>query len=103
MNMRKLNSKTQIDYLRAVDKLAKYLKHSPEHSTPEQLREFQIALVTQGASNITMNGTITSLQFLFSKTLYRLDVSRFHVTANLGLTDGASSAFTLHTPSYVRY
>ncbi len=38
MNMRKLNPKIQIGYLRAVDKLAKYLKHSPEHSTPEQLR-----------------------------------------------------------------
>jgi integrase/recombinase XerD len=74
MNMRKLNPRTQIGYLRAVDKLAKYLKHSPEHATSAQLREFQIALAEQVASNFTMNGTITGLQFLFAKTLDRPDV-----------------------------
>jgi integrase/recombinase XerD len=36
MNMRKLNPRTQISYLRAVDKFAKYLKHSPEHATSAQ-------------------------------------------------------------------
>jgi hypothetical protein len=71
INMRKLNPRNQIGYLRAVDKLAKYLKHSPEQATSAQLREFQIALAEQGASNFTMNGTITGLQFLFAKTLDR--------------------------------
>jgi integrase/recombinase XerD len=45
MNMRKLNPKTQIGYLRAVDKLAKYLKHSPEHATPEQYRTFALRCI----------------------------------------------------------
>lgn len=49
MNMRKLSPKTQQSYLRAVDRLAKYLKHSPQPATSEQLREFQIALAAQGA------------------------------------------------------
>jgi len=73
MNMRKLSPKTQAGYLRAVDKLAKYLKYSPEHATSAQLREFQIILAEQGTSNITMNATITGLQFLFAKTLDRPD------------------------------
>ena len=76
MNMRKLNPRTQIGYLRAVDKLAKYLKHSPEQATSGELRGFQIALDEQGASNFTMNRTITGLQFLFAKTLDRPDIVR---------------------------
>jgi site-specific recombinase XerD len=74
MNMRKLSPKTQIGYIRAVAKLAKYLKHSPAHATSEELRQFQIALAEQGASNITINATLSGLQFLYCKTLDRPDV-----------------------------
>lgn len=74
MNMRKLSPKTQIGYIRAVAKLAKYLKHSPAHATSEELRQFQIALAEQGASNITINATLSGLQFLYCKTLNRPDV-----------------------------
>jgi site-specific recombinase XerD len=74
MNMRKLNPKTQIGYIRAVTKLAKYLKHSPAHATAEELRQFQIALVEQGTSNITINSTIFGLRFLYCKTLKRPDI-----------------------------
>ena len=74
MNMRKLSPKTQIGYIRAVAKLAKYLKHSPAHATSEELRQFQIALVEQGTSNITINATLSGLQFLYCKTLNRPDV-----------------------------
>lgn len=74
MNMRKLSPKTQIGYIRAVTKLAKYLKHSPARATSEELRQFQIALVEQGTSNITINATLTGLQFLYCKTLNRPDI-----------------------------
>ena len=74
MNMRKLSPKTQIGYLRAVTKLAKFLKHSPAHATAEEVRQFQIALAEQGTSNITINATIIGIQFLFRKTLDRPDV-----------------------------
>ena len=74
MNMRKLSPKTQIGYIRAVAKLATYLKHSPAHATSEELRQFQIALAEQGASNITINATLSGLQFLYCKTLDRPDV-----------------------------
>lgn len=74
MNMRKLSPKTQMGYIRAVAKLAKYLKHSPAHATSEELRQFQIALAEQGASNITINATLSGLQFLYCKTLDRPDV-----------------------------
>lgn len=74
MNMPKVSPKTQIGYIRAVAKLAKYLKHSPAHATSEELRQFQIALAEQGTSNITINATLSGLQFLYCKTLNRPDV-----------------------------
>ena len=74
MNMRKLSPKTQVGYIRAVAKLAKYLNHSPAHATSQELRQFQIALAEQGTSNITINATISGLQFLYCKTLNRPDI-----------------------------
>ncbi len=74
MTMRRLSPKTQIGYIRGVKKLAAFLKRSPEHATAEELRQFQLALTEQGASNITINATLSGLQFLFSKTLNRPDV-----------------------------
>ena len=74
MTMRRLSPKTQIGYIRGVKKLAAYLKRSPEDATAEELRLFQLALTEQGASNITINATLSGLKFLFHKTLNRLDV-----------------------------
>jgi hypothetical protein len=53
MRMRKLCEKTQIGYIRAVRKLAAYLKRSPDTATVEELRRFQLNLVDQGASPMT--------------------------------------------------
>ena len=74
MTMRRLSPKTQIGYIRGVKKLAAYLKRSPEDATAEELRQFQLALAEQGASNITINATLSGLKFLFHKTLNLLDV-----------------------------
>jgi hypothetical protein len=76
MNMRKLSPKTQQTYLRAMSKLATYIKHSPEHATSERLRQFQIALVAEGASSSTINSTISGIQFLYYKTLEQPDTSK---------------------------
>ena len=74
MKMRKLSPKTQKGYIRAMTKLSKYLNHSPAHATAEELRQFQIAWVEQGTSNITLNSTIFGLRFLYCKTLKRPDI-----------------------------
>ena len=74
MNMRKLSPKTQVAYIRAVARLAKFLNHSPAHATSQELRQFQIALAEQGTSNITINATLSGLQFLYCKTLNRPDI-----------------------------
>lgn len=74
MRMRKLAPKTQAAYIRAVLKFAKYLGRSPETTSAEDLRRFQLHLVDQGASPVTLNATIVGLNFLFDVTLGRADV-----------------------------
>jgi integrase/recombinase XerD len=41
MNLRKFAVKTQIYYIRTINRLCEYLQHSPENTTREELREFQ--------------------------------------------------------------
>ena len=69
MRMRKFEPKSQSAYLQAVRKLAAFLKASPDTVTAEDLRRFQMHLVNEGASPITLNATISGLKFLFDITL----------------------------------
>lgn len=74
MRMRKLELKTRTAYIRAVRKLAAFLKRSPDTATVEDLRRFQLYLVDQGTSPITLNATITGLKFFFDITLGRSEL-----------------------------
>ena len=74
MRMRKLEPKTRTAYLRAVNKLAVFLKRSPDSATVEDLRRFQLYLVDQGTSPITINATISGLKFFFDITLGRSEL-----------------------------
>ena len=74
MRMRKLAPKTQEAYIRAVRRFTKYLGRSPDTATAEDLRLFQLHLVDEGTSAITLNATITGLKFLFDVTMGHGDV-----------------------------
>jgi len=74
MRMRKPAPQTQTGYIRAVRKLAVYLGRSPDAATEEDLRRFQLHLIDEGTSPITLNATITGLKFFFDVTLGRGDV-----------------------------
>jgi len=74
MMMRKLATKTQIAYIRGVNKLCEYLQHSPKTTTQEELREFQLFMVNHGVSGITVNATLTALKFFFQITLDKAEV-----------------------------
>ena len=75
MRMRKMAPKTQSAYIRHVGRLAAYLKRSPDTATIEDLRRFQLHLVDQGTSPITLNATITGLKFFFDITVRRPDMT----------------------------
>src|SRR3954451_677671 len=74
MRMRKLEHKTQEAYIRAVCKLAAFLRRSPDTASAEDLRRFQLHLVDHGTSPITLNATITGLKFFFDTTLDRSEL-----------------------------
>jgi integrase/recombinase XerD len=74
MRMRKLSPKTQATYIRSVRQLAVYLGRSPDTATVEELRNYQLHLVDQGTSPITLNATITGLKFFFDVTLDRAEL-----------------------------
>lgn len=74
MTMRKLATKTQISYIRGVNKLCDYLQRSPKTTTQEELREFQLFMVNHGVSGITVNATLTALKFFFQITLDKPEV-----------------------------
>lgn len=74
MRMRKLCEHTQDGYIRAVRKLAAFLGRSPDTATVEDLRRFQLHLVDQGTSPVTLNATITGLKFFFEITLDRAEL-----------------------------
>ena len=71
MTMRKLHPKTQLGYIRAVKKLARFLGRSPDLASAENLRGFQLHMVEQGVSSTTINATLTGLTFFFGVTLER--------------------------------
>ena len=76
MTMRKLSPKTQTAYIRAVVNLTRFLGRSPDTAEVEDLRRYQLHLVEQGVSSITLNVTITGLKFFFGVTLDRLEVMK---------------------------
>ena len=69
MRMRKFSPKTQNAYIRAVRRFAAFLGRSPDSASDEDLRRYQLHLVVQGISPISLNATITGLKFFFEFTL----------------------------------
>ena len=69
MRLRKLADKTQSHYLRAVRQFSLFLGHSPDRATIEDLRRYQLHLVDQGISAISLNAAIAGLKFFFDVTL----------------------------------
>ena len=75
MRLRKLSPSTQRNYIRAVKLFADYLGHSPHRATAEDLRAYQLHLVSSGITGGSLNATITALRFFFGVTLGRSEVT----------------------------
>jgi integrase/recombinase XerD len=71
MTLRKLKTKTQATFLRAVLRFTRFFGRSPDLASPEDLRRFQLHLVEQDVSSTTINATITGLKFFFGVSLER--------------------------------
>lgn len=75
MRIRKLEAKTQSGYIRAVRHFTVWFGRSPDQAGVEDLRLFQLHLLDQGVSPITINATQSGLRFFFDITLDRPEVT----------------------------
>jgi site-specific recombinase XerD len=74
MTLRKLGPRTQEGYIRAVKAFSAFLGASPDTASFEDVRRYQLHLVSSGVGVPTINHALTALRFLFMVTLRRPDV-----------------------------
>jgi integrase/recombinase XerD len=75
MNSRKLGAHTQRSHIYSCQRLAAFLKRSPDTATLEDIRLFQLHLAETGMSICNRNRIMTGVRFLFRVTLRRLDLA----------------------------
>jgi site-specific recombinase XerD len=76
MRIKGLLPKTQTMYLRAMRVFTRFLGHSPDSATPEELRAFQLDMKERGVGAPTFNNRLTVLSFFFATTCPRPEMKR---------------------------
>lgn len=74
MTIRKLAPRTQEGYIRIVKNFSVFLGTSPDKASFEDVRRYQLHLVSSGAGVPAINHTLTALRFLFMVTLRKPEV-----------------------------
>ena len=74
MTIRRFAPRTQEGYIRAVKGFSAFFGASPDTASFEDLRRYQLHLVSSGVGVPTINHTLTALRFLFMVTLRKPDV-----------------------------
>ena len=76
MRIKGLLPKTQTMYLRAMREFTRFLGHSPDAATPEELRAFQLDMKERGVGAPTFNNRLTVLSFFYATTCPRPEMKR---------------------------
>lgn len=74
MTLRNLSPATQRSYLHVVTKFSRYFGRSPDRLGLEDVRAFQVYLVSQGISWPSLNQTVCALRFFYGVTLNRDEI-----------------------------
>lgn len=74
MTVRNLSPATQRSYLHAVAKFSRYYGRSPDRLDVEDVRAYQVYLVSQGISWPSLNQTVCALRFFYGVTLGRNEI-----------------------------
>jgi site-specific recombinase XerD len=74
MTIRKFSPKTQHDYVQRVKNFAAFLGRSPDTTSFEDVRRYQLHLATSGAGVPTLNQSVSTLRFFFRIALGRADI-----------------------------
>jgi len=69
MTVRNLSPATQRSYVHAVAKFSRYFDRSPDRLGLEDVRAFQVHLISNGISWPALNQTVCALRFLYGVTL----------------------------------
>src|SRR6267154_5785286 len=74
MTIRKMAPRTQEGYIRAVKTFSAFLGAAPDTASFEDVRRYQLHLVSSGAGAPSINHRLTALRFLFMVTLRKPEV-----------------------------
>ena len=74
MSLRNLSPATQRSYLHALTKFSRHFGCSPDRLGLEDVRSFQVHLVSQGISWPALNQTVCALRFFYGVTLDRAEI-----------------------------
>jgi site-specific recombinase XerD len=74
MTVRNLSPTTRASYIHNVKKFSQHFGRSPDHLGLEEVRAFQVHLVSQGIAWATLNQVVSSLRFFYGVTLGRKDL-----------------------------
>jgi site-specific recombinase XerD len=74
MTVRNLSPATQRSYIHAVAKFSRFFGCSPDRLGLDEVRAFQVQLVTDGMSWSGLNQTVCALRFFYGTTLGRTDL-----------------------------
>jgi len=74
MSLRNLSPATQRSYLHAVAKFSRYFGRPPDRLGLEDVRAFQVHLVSRGISWPALNQTVCALRFFYGVTLDRSEI-----------------------------
>jgi site-specific recombinase XerD len=74
MTVRNLSPATQRSYLHAVTKFSRYFGQPPDRLGLEDVRAFQVHLVSNGISWAALNQTVCALRFFFGVTLGHAEI-----------------------------
>ena len=81
MSLRNLSPATQRSYLHAIAKFSRYFGRSPDALGIEDVRAFQVHLVSTGISWPALNQTVCALRFFYGITLDRAEIPERIVSA----------------------
>src|SRR6516225_2017370 len=69
MTIRNLSPATQRSYVHAVSKFSRYFGHSPDRLGLEDVRAYQVHLISKGVSWASLNQVVCALRFFYGVTL----------------------------------
>jgi site-specific recombinase XerD len=77
MRIKGMGDKAQKAHIRALKDFTTFLDRSPDTSTPDDLRAYQLHMADAGVTPSTYNARIVALRFFFSMTCGREEMKRF--------------------------